>query len=120
MSKLSEHYPQVRIIIYSLIAIVLAVAGSFGYVSEDQSASILSTVTSLLGAAGLVFAASKVKTAAPQVDVPAVADAVAARVNDGVQTVGATVAGSVADLRAQAEAALGSFVDTATGKHRVQ
>lgn len=120
MSKFASLYPQIRVAVYGLIAAGLAAAGIFGVVTEDQTAQALTAVTSILGTLGLLLAASNVKTSAPTVDAPAIADAVTARINGTVDTIAATVETSVADFRAQAEKALGDALNSATGKHRVQ
>ncbi len=120
MSKISQHYPKIRIAVYGLIAAGLAAAGVLGYVTEDQTTQILSVVTSLLGTFGLMFAAANVKTAAPSVDVPAIATAVTDQMNATAVAVNASVGTTVADLRAQAEKALSDGIESLTGRHRAE
>lgn len=115
MSKLSQNWPQVRIIIYALLAVGLAVAVVAGWVSEEQSTNLLAQadrVLGLLGAAGLVFAASKVKTAAPTVDTPALADELATRINTGVTTTIDVAVSESEKFRRQVEQQLGHHLRT--------
>lgn len=126
MSKLVQAYPQLRIAIYALVAAALAAAGLFGYVTEDQTAQILSVVTSLLGTLGLVLAAMNVKTGpptvelkpveisvpVPTVDVADLSARISQRWDQGVQSAQQAMAHtarseSVADLRRRAEEQLG-------------
>ncbi|MBY4212918.1 hypothetical protein HQO42_15115 [Rhodococcus fascians] len=120
MKKVAQHYPAIRIAVYGLIAAVLATAGVLGYVTEDQTTQILSVVTSLLGTVGLMFAAANVKTAAPTVDVPAIATAMNEQLTVTAGAVNASVGATVADLRAQAEKALSDGIESLTGRHRAQ
>ncbi|OZC60039.1 hypothetical protein CH276_18865 [Rhodococcus sp. 06-470-2] len=126
MSKLAQNYPQLRIAIYGLVAAALAAAGIFGYVTEDQTAQILSMVTSVLGTLGLILAAMNVKNPGPvvalepseyeigpAVDPAAIAREVAAQLNYGVAQGRAaidTANASVADIRRQAEQAFGQHL----------
>lgn len=110
MSKILSMAPQLRVAIYAILAAGLAVAVVAGWVSEEQSSTLLEQVDKVLGlvaAGAFVLAASNVKTAAPQVDAPAIAEEVAARVNTGVTQIGVTVQNSVDDFRRQAEKDLG-------------
>lgn len=120
MSKIAQHYPKIRIAIYGLAGAALSVAGIFGYVTEDQTAKILSVLMSLLGTLGFMFAAANVKTAAPSVDVPAIASAVTDQINATTVAVNASVGATVADLRAQAEKALSDGIESFTGRHRAE
>ncbi|OZC62367.1 hypothetical protein CH267_02180 [Rhodococcus sp. 06-621-2] len=127
MSKIAQNYPALRIAIYGLIAAALAAAGLFGYVTEDQTAQILSVVTSLLGTLGLVLAAMNVKTGppvvelkpvevsvqpAPAVNIEDLSARISQRWDQGVQAAQQALAhtartDSVADLRRRAEEQLG-------------
>lgn len=118
MKKIAQHYPAIRIALYGLIAAVLATAGVLGYVTEDQTTQILSVVTSLLGTVGLMFAAANVKTAAPSVDVPAIANAVTGQINAATIAIAAPMNASVADFRAHLEQSLGGGIESLTGRHR--
>lgn len=107
MSKLAQHYPQLRLAIYGIIAAVLGALTLFGLFTEDQTEALLGYVGTGLGFVGTVLALLNVKTAAPSVDAPAIADQVAARINTGVKEVDVVVTESIADLRRQAEERLG-------------
>ncbi|WP_052070972.1 phage holin [Rhodococcoides fascians] len=124
MSKLAQNYPQLRIAIYGLVAAALAAAGIFGYVAEDQTAQILSVVTSILGTLGLVLAAMNVKNPGPvpapvtsqvasaPVDVGELAAQLSRRWDLGVQSAQQALADggeTVADARRRVEQALGEF-----------
>jgi hypothetical protein len=125
MSKLAQNYPQLRIAIYGLVAAALAAAGIFGYVTEDQTAQILSMVTSVLGTLGLILAAMNVKNPGPApepvtyqvapapVDVGELAAQLSQRWDLGVQSAQQALAHgdeTVADIRRRAEQAFGQHL----------
>lgn len=125
MSKIQKAYPNLRLAIYGVLAAVLGAAALFGFVTQDQADSILLNAGSALGAVGLLLAAMNVTKPgdhpAPEpIDIPALADAVAVRVNPTVEAITAPVNASVAEFRAHLEQSLSDGVETLTGRHRLQ
>ncbi|WP_037183845.1 hypothetical protein [Rhodococcoides fascians] len=113
MSKIAQFYPQIRVAIYAIITAVLAAAVAFGAVTEAESSAYLGYLASGLGALGTLLALVNVKTSAPVVDTPAIAEQVVSslqeRANVTVREVQTHAANTVADLRRQAEQAFGEY-----------
>ena len=121
MKKITDNWATVRMVVYSGIAVVCGGLVLAGIITEDQSHTYLGYIGSGLGALGVILASANVSKAqsAPepmQLDVPSIADAVAARVNTGVQQgveIGrvavSDAAATVEGLRRQAEQAFGEY-----------
>lgn len=87
MSKLASIYPQLRVAVYGILTALLGAAAIFGLVTQDQVDSFLGYGAAGLGALGTLLALVNVKTAAPTVDTPALAEEVAARINSSATAV---------------------------------
>lgn len=126
MSKIQKIYPNLRLAIYGVLAAVLGAAALFNWVTQDQADSILLNASSALGSIGFLLAAMNVSKPgdqpAPQepVDIPALAEAVAVRLNPAVEAVTASAVDTVAAYRAQAEKALSDGYEALTGRHRAE
>lgn len=125
MSKIQKAYPNLRLAIYGVLAAVLGAAALFGFVTQDQADSILVNAGSALGAVGLLLAAMNVTKPGDQpapepIDIPALADAVAVRVNPTIDAIAAPVNASVAEFRAHLEQSLSDGFETLTGRHRAE
>jgi len=107
MTKFASIYPQLRLAVYGILTAILGAAALFGLITQEQVDSALGYALAGLGALGTLLALVNVKTAAPQVNAPAIADEVAARINTGVAEATVTVQNTVDDFRRQAEQALG-------------
>lgn len=107
MSKFATAYPQIRVAIYGILTGGLGLLALFGLITQDQVDSALGYGAAGLGALGTLLALVNVKTAAPQVDTPALADEVAARINTGINDVTAAAQSAASDFRRQVEQQLG-------------
>ncbi|MGN7133373.1 hypothetical protein ACTHQY_08880 [Rhodococcoides corynebacterioides] len=110
MTKALRMAPQLRVALYAVLAAGLAVAVVAGWVTQEQSTNLLEQVDKVLGllaSAAFVLAASNVKTAAPAVDAPAIANEVAVRINTGLTDVATSAQSAVNDVRRQVEQELG-------------
>ena len=110
MSKIIRMAPQLRIALYAVLAAALAVAVVAGWLTQEQSTNLLSHADNVLGilvSAALVLAASNVKTAAPEVDAPALADELSVRINTGINDAKTAAQSAAEDLRRQVEQQLG-------------
>jgi hypothetical protein len=121
MKKITDNWATVRMVVYSGIAVVCGGLVLAGIITEDQSHTYLGYIGSGLGALGVILASANVSKPQstpepPQLDVPSIADAVAARVNVGVQQAGGLgdqfvrdATATVEGLRRQAEQAFGEY-----------
>lgn len=108
MSKIQTVYPQIRVAIYGLLTAVLGGAAVFGLLTQDQVESYLGYGAAGLGALGTLLALVNVKTAAPTVDAPAIAEELAQRIAlPTPEQVHVTVTETVDDVRRRIEDALG-------------
>ncbi len=126
MSKIQKIYPNLRLAIYGVLAAVLGAAALFNWVTQDQADSILLNASSALGSIGFLLAAMNVNKPGAQpaqqepIDIPALAEAVAVRVNPTIEAVSASAVDTVAAYRAQAEKALSDGIESLTGRHRAE
>lgn len=99
MSKMTTMYPQIRVAIYGLLTALLGGAAVFGLLTQDQVDAYLGYGAAGLGALGTLLALVNVKTAAPTVDAPAIAQEVVRQINPPAINVGAVVTDTVDDIR---------------------
>lgn len=119
MSKLTNNWGTVRLVIYSGIAVVCGGLVLAGIITEDQSSTYLGYIGSGLGALGVILASANVQTKptvvdlAPTeysiqpVDAAEIAKQVGERWNLGLQQVQVQASSTVAEARAEAERRLG-------------
>lgn len=117
MSKITNNWATVRLVIYSGIAVVCGGLVLAGVITEDQSHTYLGYIGSGLGALGVILASVNINKTPPPVppeqvpltpsDVPDITDAIAARLNYGVRQAQSQTSATVAELRARVEQELG-------------